>query len=385
MIRLALSAILFAASLLTVLSAPSTKLWLLEVVVTEWGYVLALLALVALALLLLRPRSGALGFASSALVGVAAVLFLTPLARAIPVARRLPADVASAFGAVAPRSAPGALARSAPLSAAALVGAIRSPRVRVTTETYGSTVAGGALRLDLYRGNAATPAPLVIIVHGGSWSGGVRGDLAPLNRYLAARGYVVASPDYRLAPAFPFPAGLNDVRDALTYLRANAARFGIDTGRVVLMGRSAGGEIALTLAYTAGDPGIKGAVGYYSPVDLRYAYANPSDPHVLNSGAVLRQYLGGPPAAPGSAYDSASPINFVGAATVPTLLVHGARDELVSAMQSQRLDSVLARAGVPHLLVSLPWATHGCDYNLRGPCGQIATYALERFLAAVTR
>lgn len=382
MIRLALAVLLSTVSLLTVVNAPTTKLWLLEVVVTEWGYALALLAL---ALLLSRPRSGPLGYTSSALAVTAAVLFLTPLARAVPVAGRLPERVADAFGAVPPRSAPGAPARNSALSAGALGGTLPSSGVRVTTETYASGGAAGALQLDLYRGSSAAPAPLVVIVHGGSWSSGGRRDLAPLNRYLAARGYVVASPDYRLAPDYPFPAGVDDVRAALEYLRANAARFGIDPGRVVLMGRSAGGQVALLLAYTARDPAIKGAVGYYSPVDLRYAYANPSDPHVLNSGAVLRQYLGGAPATRGAAYDSASPINLVSASTVPTLLVHGERDELVSPAQSERLDSVLARAGVPHLLVRLPWATHGCDYNLRGPCGQIATYALERFLAAVTR
>jgi acetyl esterase/lipase len=60
-------------------------------------------------------------------------------------------------------------------------------------------------------------------------------------------------------------------------------------------------------------------------------------------------------------------------------------DPLVSIRQSERLDSALAAAGRPHYLVKMPWATHGCDYVFNGPCGQIATFAIERFLQTVTR
>ncbi len=260
----------------------------------------------------------------------------------------------------------------------------------MSTERY-ATRPGGDLYLDIYRrptagaaATAAAAAPLVLMIHGGSWSGGSRRDLAPLNKYLAARGYVVASPDYRFAPAHPFPAARDDVRDAVAYLRANAARLGIDPTRVVTMGRSAGGELALLVAYTIPDVGIRGAVGYYAPSDLRYGFTHPSNPRVLNSTRVLEQYLGGTPTTAGAAYDAASPINFATSA-VPTLLLHGGADELVSVMQSVRLASALARAGRPHLFLRLPWATHGCDYNFLGPCAQLGTFALERFLAAVTR
>lgn len=253
----------------------------------------------------------------------------------------------------------------------------------MSTEKYASRP-DGDLYLDVYRRPIGGPAPLVLIVHGGSWSGGTRHDLAALNSYLAARGYAVASPDYRFAPKHPFPAARDDVREALAYLRANAARLGLDPARVVLMGRSAGGELALLVAYTTPDAGIRGAIGYYSPSDLRYGFTHPSNPRVLNSTGVLEQYLSGTPATAGATYDAASPITFASSA-VPTLLLHGSRDELVSVMQSVRLDSALARAGRTHLLMRLPWATHGCDYNFSGPCAQLGTFALERFLAAVTR
>jgi acetyl esterase/lipase len=84
-------------------------------------------------------------------------------------------------------------------------------------------------------------------------------------------------------------------------------------------------------------------------------------------------------------YEAVSPVNAVVTRTVPTLLIHGQRDELVSPAQSARLAAKLAQTGSPHLYIRLPWATHDCDVNFNGPCGQISIYAIERFLAAVLR
>jgi acetyl esterase/lipase len=65
------------------------------------------------------------------------------------------------------------------------------------------------------------------------------------------------------------------------------------------------------------------------------------------------------------------------------LLLHGARDDLGLVEHSDRLAARLEQAEVPHVLLRLPWAPHGCDANFSGPCGQVSTYAIERFLAAV--
>jgi acetyl esterase/lipase len=153
----------------------------------------------------------------------------------------------------------------------------------------------------------------------------------------------------------------------------------------VLLGRSAGGQLALSVAYADPDPAIRGVVSFYAPTDMKYSYEHPSNPWVLDSRAVLEAYLGGNPAQASGTYEAASPIRFVSAGTVPTLLVHGGRDELVFPVQSERLAVRLAQAQRPHYVLRLPWATHGCDVHFNGPCGQISTYAVERFLSAVTR
>jgi acetyl esterase/lipase len=126
-------------------------------------------------------------------------------------------------------------------------------------------------------------------------------------------------------------------------------------------------------------------ISFYGSSDLRYSYTHPQNPKVIDTRDILQAHLGGSPEQVPAAYDAASPINFVAPGIPPTLLIHGGRDELLSPMQSEMLDAKLTPTGQRHLYLRLPWATHGCDFNFSGPCGQMSTYAIERFLAAVTK
>jgi acetyl esterase/lipase len=380
--RVALGGALTLAGLQSVAPAANSALWLLGLAVNEWGYLIAPLGLAPLAPGWRRTRSGRLG-AALGLLG--AGLALGAVLRAIPTARALPARLTAAFGPAPPRARPGAPPRPAPLVAPDLVRGYPTPGVTHESLDYAAP-AGAPLRLDLYRAPAAgRPAPCVITIHGGAWQSGARGDYPGLNNYLAARGYVVAAIDYRLSSQAPFPAAADDTRAALAYLKAHAPDLGIDPTRFALLGRSAGGQLALLTAYTPPDPAIRGVISVYGPADLVYGYRRPANPAVIDSRAVLDAYLGASPGGAPAAYHAASPINFIGPTTPPTLLVHGRRDDLVAFAQSARLDARLAAAGRPHLLVALPWANHGCDVNLQGPAGQITLYAIERFLAAVLR
>jgi acetyl esterase/lipase len=286
----------------------------------------------------------------------------------------------AAFGAAAPRAAAGAPARPAPLRLRDLLLGVRSPAVREDALCYARSC--GRLLLQLYRPvRPAEALPLVLAVHGGSWRSGDRRELPELARYLAARGYAVASVDYALAPGATFPGPVEDVRDALAYLRAHAGELGLDARRVVLLGRSAGAQIALAAAH-ASEPleGVAGVVDFYGPNDLYLAWAEPGS--ILDSRLLLRQYLGGSPAEFPERYDEASALLRAGAGSPPVLMIHGTRDELVWPTHQLRLSAKLEAAGVPHYYLALPWATHGCDYFFSGPCGQLSTYAVERFLAA---
>jgi acetyl esterase/lipase len=408
-LRLITGAVMAALAALTLVEAPIWPLLILRIGVTELGYALALPAL-ALALGAERSRAGR---AAGALSLLAAGLSLIPALQAARIGRRLPAQLAAAFGDKPARGLAGAPPRPAPLVAADLLRGVASPPVRCRRLAY-VVRDGRALHLDLYlpptndqrpttsdqrptknresRTGTPTPQPpspishppTVVVVHGGSWQHGDSTQLAALNRYLAARGYVVAAINYRLLPDHPFPAAYDDLRAAIDYLKANAGAIGLDPQRIVLLGRSAGGQLALLVAYTAGDPAIRGAIGVYAAIDLAYAYHHPSDPRLLDGRAVVRAYLGGTPEQVPQAYAGASPTSFASPHSPPTLLIHGGGDELVTPVQSRRLAARLAQAGSPHMLLELPWATHGCDAHFSGPAGQLSTYAIERFLAAVT-
>src|SRR5262249_19146740 len=142
------------------------------------------------------------------------------------------------------------------------------------------------LALDLYRPEGSGRRPLVAVVHSGSWRSGGKGQAAHVSRALAAAGDVVAGLSFRPAPQHRFRAGVADVKCLVGRLRAEADRFGIDPGRVALLGRSAGGEIALVAAYSAGDERlppscavedrpVSAVIALYAPTDLAWGHAHP--------------------------------------------------------------------------------------------------------------
>lgn len=373
------AAYLFGA-LFAVLPAPAYPLFVLAVGVTEWGHFFAVLCLTLLLPGWERVRGGPAG----ALFGATAFLLaLTPLLRATLIAGTLERDLAVAFGTAAPRLLQEAPPRPKPLVFADLPFGVHSSPVARSTRVY-ARPGGQELEIDLYLPASPPPHPIVVVLHGGSWRGGDKREPAALNRYLAAHGYLVAAPDYRLAPRWRFPAAADDVAAALAWLKAQAFALGADPERIVLLGRSAGGQLALLAAVTARDPAVRGAVALYAPTDLNYAWENPANPLVLDTRGVLRDFLGGSPEEAPQAYAEASPLERAGPGSPPILLIHGGRDEMVFPAHAERMQAKLRWAGVRHLSVILPWATHGFDYNFAGPGGQLSTYAIERFLAAVT-
>ncbi len=386
MVRIFLAALVFLFSLLAVLPIPAKQLWYAGVAVTEFSWVGVLLAVGLLVWSLLAKRRRIAGIALST---VAVALFLTPIVRAYGVARGLDAGLQAAFG-EGTQKLP-AQHRAHAFSMGKMLGAKDWKDVPYTTHQY--TVAGGeALSLNFYRAQGGpglgagedSLRPCLLVVHGGSWKKGTNAELPDVNRYFASAGYGVASINYRLAPEHHSPAPVEDVRSALSWLRANAAALGIQQDNFVLVGRSAGGQIVLASAYSLADPGIRGVMSFYGPTDLLYAWDDPHNPLVMKHRDVLSDFLGGPPATHRQQYVEASAVSYVNARTPPTLLVHGGLDQHVHAEESAILQRKLQAAGVPHYYLHLPWATHGCEYSLRSPSGQLSVYAMERFMAAVT-
>lgn len=361
-----------ALGLLTVFKAPDWVNWRLAVLAGQFSYVLAAIPVAAgLAAWFLPGARGILGGCACAACAAAGLLLLQPCAQAWVIGRTLPARLAKAFGPATVPGTPFAFARLFSLWPAAVPG---------STWNY-----SGSLSLDFYPAIGRSPAPCVIVIHGGGWDDGDRGQVPQFNRWLARSGYAVADISYRLAPAAIWPAQRDDVAAAIAFVKRHAAAWGVDAGRLVIIGRSAGGQIAEASAYAFHDPAVRGLVALYAPADMNFAWTWGREDDALNSPRLLRQFLGGTPETARRAYDSASAILLVDAKSPPTLLVHGTIDTLVWNRQSERLAARLNEAGVTHMLVAMPWATHALEFNPSGPSGQLTDYAVAWFLAAVCR
>jgi acetyl esterase/lipase len=193
-------------------------------------------------------------------------------------------------------------------------------------------------RLDIYapRGANGERRPIIIFFYGGSWNSGVREGYGFVGRALAAAGFVVAIPDYRLVPMVHFPAFLEDGAAAVRWVRAHAGDYGGDTERLVLAGHSAGAYNAAMLAL---DPqwlgrdreAVRGFIGLAGPYDFF-----PFD------GPVTVAAFGQWPRAA-----ETQPVNFAGAGDPPALLATGDEDMTVRPRNSDSLAERLRSAGVP--------------------------------------
>lgn len=370
-ILLAAAAALTALGALTVFKSPDWSPWRLGVLAGEYGHWLAVAAAAAGVGAWWVRGNLPLAGATIALCALALALLLKPAYQARQVAATLPELLTARFGAQAMERRPFAVTQ--------LLGGNPTPvaprEIAVTRE----------LPLDFYPAVGRAAAPCVIVIHAGGWDSGDRKQFPEFNHWLAGKGYAVAAISYRLAPKFQWPAQREDVLAAIALLKARAGELGIDPTRLVLLGRSAGGQIAQAVGYAANEPAIRGVIGLYAPSDLIFGYVNTHENDMLKSPALMRQFLGGTPESARANYESASAIFQVTRRSPPTLLLHGTIDAVSWYRHSVRLDAKLAEHGVPRAFVQLPWATHAFDFNLRGPGGQLTTYAVEWFLARETK
>ncbi|MEO7425274.1 MAG: alpha/beta hydrolase [Fibrobacteria bacterium] len=376
------SALLFLASLLAVFKPPSYSFWKLSIVIMEGGHFAVLPCLLAAWLAFRHAGNGKI---AAALFLAAALLFALTSLRAICTARGLQREFAATWG----HSVMSAqtFRREWPLNFRDLFLGVSSGDSAHTTLVYKQRDSRD-LRLDFYpaaKRRAARPrgAPCVVVVHGGGWDGGSRSQLAPLNGFLASEGYAVAALEYSLAPKYQYPAPVLDVADALAYLKTHADAMGIDPSRFIILGRSAGGQIALQAAYTLNDPDIKGVIAFYAPADMVFGYSLPTNPLIMDSRLLMRQYLGGSYADHPEAYAASSPVEHLAPGSPPTLLLQGRPDVLVSYQHAAHMRERMRKLGVRHFIVDIPWGAHGFDFVFRGPGSQISLYFVERFLAAI--
>ena len=272
-----------------------------------------------------------------------------------------------------------AMARSTARPPEALAG-----EIRVTRGVRFSNADGVSLSLDVYQPPSGKTAPVVMQIYGGSWQSGSPASDEWFSRYFAQRGYLVVAIDYRHAPEWIWPEQIVDTRTALWWISESSPKFGGDPSRIVVVGRSAGAQLAMRLAYQEGPSAIRGVVNFYGPVDLADGWRNPPRPDPANVRGILEAFIGGTPTRKPEHYRHASPITWVSKESAPTLSLYGAHDHIVQARFGRQLDGALKKAGVTSVLLELPWSEHGFDIP-DGMGRRIALHYVERFVAWAVR
>ena len=127
---------------------------------------------------------------------------------------------------------------------------LRSGNIRVIRGIRFSQSDGVPLSLDVYQPptGAKFPVPVVLQIYGGSWQAGSPSSQEWFSRHFAQRGYLVVAIDYRHAPEWKWPEQIVDVRSALYWVSENSSKFGGDPSKIVVVGRSAGAQLAMRLA-----------------------------------------------------------------------------------------------------------------------------------------
>ncbi len=252
---------------------------------------------------------------------------------------------------------------------------------------------GDRQALDLYRPVGPVPEggrPVLLAIHGGGWARFDKGDFGPEVAAFTREGYLVVAPNYTLSrPGKPsWPVNLDDLREAVRWMRTHASTIGADPRRIAALGESAGGHLAEILGTYPGDPQTTGAssgesgkvnavVSLYGPSDLRsLARSSPV------ASRRIRGLLGANRADYAQRLADASPQSHVTPDDAPMMLIHGRSDTLVPASQSIGLARRLRAVGVSSRLVLLSGEDHG--FGLRGS-GRNLVRAVGDFLRQALR
>ncbi|QJU60034.1 alpha/beta hydrolase [Sphingomonas sp. AP4-R1] len=239
--------------------------------------------------------------------------------------------------------------------------------------------------------------PLILHIHGGGWSAGhsrhsgALSDFPAVLASLAAKGYVVASLNYRLSGEAPFPAAEKDVKIALRWLRARAADYRMDPDRAGVWGGSAGGHLAALAAVTCKDPTldpvgpvrpgaidgegrplpanplaplagvsdcVQAAVTWYGVFDFATIDAQAKRPVAGPGGNPQTAFLGCTGGDCTAAIKAASPVSYVDPSDPPMLLIAGMADRTVPYQQTVEFEAALKAARVPVRTILIPDVDH---------------------------
>ncbi|PEQ03278.1 lipase [Bacillus wiedmannii] len=259
---------------------------------------------------------------------------------------------------------------------------------------YGKTTDGIELKMDVWPAKETSKnklKPAVVLVHGGGWVSGDKGEASHWKQWLNDLGYTVFDVQYRMPPQAGWKDEVADIKSALGWVLQNADTYQIDPNKINVMGESAGGNLAMLAAYSMGEEQlpastnvpevhVNSVINMYGPADMTMFYNdNPSTNYVHG---VMEEYIGGTVSQFPERYKLLSPINYIQDNTPPTITLLGTGDRIVPVEQGEMLDKELTMKNVAHEFYLLPDVDHGFDIN---PGSLSTQFAKERVTAFLQR
>lgn len=241
--------------------------------------------------------------------------------------------------------------------------------VKVERSIVFAEVGTSKLRADVYHPRGDGPFPGVLVIHGGAWISGDKSHMDFICRRLAAKGYVAATVNYRLAPKHRCPAQIEDCEEALRWFHRKAEDYKIDPARVATFGYSAGAHLSLMLAVrpVMGDDGktplppVKAVVAGGAPCDFRI---------IPKNSGMLAFWFGGTRAQKEQLYCDASPAAFFSESTPPVFFYNGDEDDLVDIREVRVAHRALEKLGVDTALHVIPGGGHIGVFFSPAPVGE---------------
>jgi acetyl esterase/lipase len=254
---------------------------------------------------------------------------------------------------------------------------LRLPYRRMRGQVYTPAGWPQPLHADVYVPKAPGPLPAVLLVHGGAWHGGNPSHTELIAEKLARRGFVVVNATYRLAPAARFPAPVQDLQQALHWMRRHAAELRLDPARIGVWGYSAGAHLVSLVGLLA-----PGDALHDPQLQVRAIVAGgvPADLRKFRGGTLVPAFLGEKWSADSKIYRESSPVTYVRPDSPPVFLYHGGADRLVRPDQAIDFKAALDAAGVRSELYLMPGLGHVMANLLDGPAVQRGADFLDREL-----
>lgn len=259
---------------------------------------------------------------------------------------------------------------------AVLVPEIKSPAVIESRNLVYTSIGKRKLRIDAFlpAGKTNTKRIALLMIHGGGWRSGNRAQHYPLVQKLAEMGYACFTPEYRLSTEALFPAAIYDVKEAIRWIRKNAAAYQVDTAKIAIAGFSAGGQLAAFMGVTGNMPLFEGvttgkttstAVQAVIDLDGVLSFVHPEsgegDDSKRTSAATY--WFGYRKSEQPRLWEAASALSYAGPATPPTLFInssvarmHAGRDAYIDILNSHHIYSEVHSFDSPHSFPQFhPW------------------------------